>query len=120
VRRQKALIDGFPTLNCLQRLGGGETGALGGCDTGEREFVATNSDADAVFLFFRTADRGHEAAVGDNTVRWDAGARNKKIVFVPVGMRAPLPWARRPRSLARGWVQISLSGPRLRWRYSKD
>ena len=41
-----------------------------------------------------------------------------KTVLVPVGMRVPTPWVRRPKSLARALTQVFLLGPRVRCRYS--
>ena len=41
-----------------------------------------------------------------------------KTVLVPVGMRVPTPWARRPKLLARALTQVSPLGPRMRCRYS--
>ena len=37
-----------------------------------------------------------------------------KTVLVPVGMRVPTPWDRRPKSLARALIQVSPLGPRMR------
>ena len=42
----------------------------------------------------------------------------KKKVLVPVGMRVPTPWNRRPKSLASALIQVSPLGPRMRCRYS--
>ena len=41
----------------------------------------------------------------------------KKTVLVPVGMRVPTPWLRRPKSLARALIQVSPLGTRMRCRY---
>ena len=41
----------------------------------------------------------------------------KKTVLVPVGMRVPTPWERRPKSLARALAQVLPSGPQTRCRY---
>ena len=42
----------------------------------------------------------------------------KKTVLVPVGMRVPTSWARRPRLLARDLIQVSPFGPQMRCQYS--
>ena len=42
----------------------------------------------------------------------------KKMVLVTVGMRVTTPWARRPKSLVRALIQVSLLGPQMRCQYS--
>ena len=44
----------------------------------------------------------------------------KNTVFVPVGILVPTHWESRPRSFARLVFQMSLSGPCVRWEYSRD
>ena len=41
----------------------------------------------------------------------------KKTVLVPVGVRVPTPWARRPRSLAIALIQVSPLGLQMRCQY---
>ena len=43
----------------------------------------------------------------------------KVVVSFPVGIVVPTPCARRPRSLAKALIQISMSGPFSRWWYSR-
>ena len=42
----------------------------------------------------------------------------KKTVLVPVVMRVPTPWARRPKLLVRALIQVLPLRPRMRCRYS--
>ena len=44
----------------------------------------------------------------------------KTIVFVPVGIRSPTPFANRPSSLANDVCQIVFVGPLIRSLYSKE
>ena len=46
-----------------------------------------------------------------------ANFATKKKVLVPVGMRVLTPWDRRPKSLARALIQVSLFVPRMKCQY---
>ena len=44
----------------------------------------------------------------------------KNIVLLPVGILSFTPCAKRPKSFAKDFTQISLSGPWMRWRYYRE
>ena len=87
---------------------------MGGGGAREIDGVATHSDADMVYFGLGGSNGGHHLDVGDFAVMVMEGLVTNKTVLVPVGMRLPTPWARRPKSLARALTQVVPSGPRMR------
>ena len=83
----------------------------------EIEAVSVHSDADTVYLGLGGSNGGNHSGVCDSVVMGNGDFATKKTVLVPVGMRVPKPWERRPKSFARTLTQVSPSGPQMRCRY---
>ena len=111
---------GCQQCNIDQSFSCGKAGARFGGDTGKIQFVATHGDTHSVCFNLVGLDTAHESLEGEFAAVWDVAATNKKIVLVPVSMRVPAPCARRLRSLARLWDQMSLFDPCMRWRNSNE
>jgi hypothetical protein len=106
-----------------------ETGAGSGSDAVEEDFgsshigrrcadiarvvdeVAAGGEADPVRFGLLRANGGDNSSVGDLAVRRYLFTLDEVNVSVPVGIRVPTPWARRPISLAKPWIHLSMVGP---------
>ena len=64
---------------------------------------------------FEGSDGGDEATVGYFLADGTCDREMKKIVLFLLGMRVPMPWARRLILLEKEVINVSPSGPVLSW-----